>query len=313
MLTRNPNVSEGVVPMSVADMDFYTAPEIREEIKRFVTDETLGYTKPTDSYLASVTNFFSNYHGYDAEKEWITTTPGVVSALATSVKSFTEEGDGVLIFTPIYNPFYSVIEGQNRKIVDCPLIYDEDRYSINFDQFKELVAREDTKLMLLCSPHNPGGTVWTQSELEQIAEIAEKNDLVVVSDEIHSDITFDDHTHTVFNNVNDTIGNRSILCTAASKTFNIAGLQCSNIFIENEDMRNTFIENNDNIGLERANILGLVATKAAYDKGLNWLEEVKVVIEENLKIVKNSLLTMTIYSKSCHQKQVSPLGLILKI
>lgn len=218
--------------MSVADMDFYTAPEIREEIKRFVTDETLGYTKPTDSYLASVTNFFSNYHGYDAEKEWITTTPGVVSALATSVKSFTEEGDGVLIFTPIYNPFYSVIEGQNRKIVNCPLIYDEDRYSINFDQFKELVAREDTKLMLLCSPHNPGGTVWTQSELEQIAEIAEKNDLVAVSDEIHSDITFDDHTHTVFNNVNNTIGNRSILCTAASKTFNIAGLQCSNILIE---------------------------------------------------------------------------------
>lgn len=287
MITRNPNVGKGVVPMSVADMDFYTAPEIKEEITKFVENETLGYTKPTDSYLESVRNFFSSYHGYDAKKEWITTTPGVVSALANSIKSFTEEGDGVLIFTPVYNPFYSVIEGQNRKIIECPLIYGKDRYSIDFDQFEELASQENTKLILLCSPHNPGGTVWNQSELERIADVAEENNLIVVSDEIHSDITFGDHTHTVFSTVNDTIGDRSIICTAASKTFNIAGLQCSNIFIENDEMRETFIENNVNVGLERANILGLVATKAAYDRGSDWLKEVKVVIENNLQIVEN--------------------------
>lgn len=285
MYARNPDVGNEIIPMSVADMDFVTCPEINEGICEFVNTQSLGYARPIDSYLESVVNFFINYHGYNAKKEWIVTTPGIVSALATSVRAFTKEGEGVIIFTPVYQPFYNVVQEQGRKVVNCPLIYKNNRYEIDFKLFEKLASDPDTKLLMLCNPQNPGGMVWCKEDLLKIAEIAEKEDLLVVSDEIHSDIVFEGNKHIVFGSVNDTIGNRSIICTAASKTFNIAGLQCSNIFIENEDIRNKFEQNNNGIGIERANILGLVATKAAYDNGLDWLEELKTVIVNNHKVV----------------------------
>ena len=141
-------------------------------------------------------------------------------------------------------------------------------------------------MILLCSPHNPGGKVWSREELEKISEIVIKNNILIVSDEIHSDIIYDGNKQIILGSLNDEIGKKAIVCTAASKTFNIAGLQCSNIFIENEELRNKFIESNNNIGLERANVLGLVATRAAYEKGLDWLKEAKYVIENNNDVVK---------------------------
>ena len=286
MYTRNPNVVNDIIPMSVADMDFLTCPEISEEIYKFARTQSLGYARPFDSYLQTVVNFFKEYHGYNAKKEWIVTTPGIVPALATSVRTFTQEGEGVIIFTPVYKPFYDVVQEQARKVINCPLIYKNNRYEIDFELFAKLASDPNTKLLILCNPQNPGGMVWSKEDLLKIAEIAENEDLLVVSDEIHSDIVFEGYKHIVFGSVNDTIGNRAIVCTAASKTFNIAGLQCSNIFIENEDIRNKFVQNNNGIGIERANILGIVATKAAYEYGLDWLEELKTVIRTNQKIVK---------------------------
>ncbi len=286
MDNRNPNVGKDVVPMSVADMDFLTCPEISESLCEYIQTETLGYSKPVDSYLKAVTDFFKNFHGYDAKKEWIVTTPGVVSALATSVGTFSKEGDEVIIFTPVYHPFFEVVEGQNRKISECPLIYKDNDYFIDFELLERLASSPKAKMILLCSPHNPGGKVWSKEELDRISEIVIKNDILIVSDEIHSDIIYDGSKQIVLGSLNDEIGKRAIVCTAASKTFNIAGLQCSNIFIENEELRSKFIESNNNIGLERANVLGLVATRAAYEKGLNWLEEAKTVIGNNNNIVK---------------------------
>ncbi|QQK07214.1 MalY/PatB family protein [Miniphocaeibacter halophilus] len=285
MDSRCSNIGEGVIPMSVADMDFLTAPEIVEGITEYAKTQTLGYSKPVDSYLESVIKFFKDYHNYEAKKEWIVTTPGIVSALATSVRAFTEVGDEVIIFTPVYHPFYDVIEGQGRKILECPLIYDNNEYKIDFDKFNELASKSEVKLVLFCSPHNPGGVVWTKEDLLKVVEIVEKNDLLIVSDEIHSDLIFNNKEHIILGRVNDTIGDRAIVCTAASKTFNIAGLQCSNIFIKNENIRKEFVKCNENIGIERANVLGLVATKSAYDNALDWLEEVKQVIDKNNKIV----------------------------
>lgn len=287
MHSRNSNVGAGVVPMSVADMDFLTPPAISESICEYVKAQTLGYSRPVDSYLESVVGFFRDYHGYKAKKEWIFTTPGIVSALATSVAAFTEKGDNVIIFTPVYKPFYEVIEKQGRNIAACPLKYEENRYELDFDLFEKLSSDAKTKLVLFCSPHNPGGIVWSKEDLLRIAEIVEKNNLLIVSDEIHSDIVFEGHKHHVFASVNDTIGERTIVCTAASKTFNIAGLQCSNIFIQNEELRKKLIETYAGFGIERANVLGFVATKAAYNDSLDWLEELKPVIAENHKIVKD--------------------------
>lgn len=285
MDSRCSNIGEGVIPMSVADMDFLTAPEIVEGLTEYVKTQTLGYSKPVDSYLESVVKFFKDYHNYEVEKEWIVTTPGIVSALATSVRAFTEVGDEVIIFTPVYHPFYDVIEGQGRKILECPLIYDNNEYKIDFDKFNELASKSEVKLVLFCSPHNPGGVVWTKEELSKVVEIVEKNDLLIVSDEIHADLIFNNKEHIIMGRVNDTIGDRAIVCTAASKTFNIAGLQCSNIFIKNENIRNKFVKCNEDIGIERANVLGLVATKSAYDNALDWLEEVKQVIDKNNNLV----------------------------
>ncbi|WP_164995870.1 MalY/PatB family protein [Miniphocaeibacter massiliensis] len=286
MDSRNPNVDRDVVPMSVADMDFLTCTEINEEICNYVNSQTLGYSKPVDSYLQTVVDFFREHHNYSAEKDWIVTTPGIVSALATSVNAFTEIGDEVIIFTPVYHPFYEVIEGQKRVIKECPLIYNNNAYSINFELLEKLASSSKVKMILFCNPHNPGGIVWSKEELIRIEEIAVKYDLLIVSDEIHSDIVFKGKKHMVFGSISETIGERCVVCTAASKTFNIAGLQCSNIFIKNEDLRNEFVTANVNIGLERANILGMVATKAAYEKGLNWLDEVKTIIEKNNNIVE---------------------------
>lgn len=151
------------------------------------------------------------------QKEWIVTTPGIVPALATSVRTFTQEGEGVIIFTPVYKPFYDVVQEQARKVINCPLIYKNNRYEIDFELFAKLASDPNTKLLILCNPQNPGGMVWSKEDLLKIAEIAENEDLLVVSDEIHSDIVFEGYKHIVFGSVNDTIGNRAIVCTAASK------------------------------------------------------------------------------------------------
>ena len=286
MYNRNPKVSKDVVPMSVADMDFLTPPVINKAICDYVNTQTLGCSRPLDSYLDSVVTFFKEYHGYNSKKEWIFTTPGIVSALANSVTTFTEKGDNVIIFTPVYKPFYDVVANQGRNVIECPLKYENNRYELDFDLLEELALDSKTNLILFCSPHNPGGIVWSKEDLLRIADIVEKNDLIIVSDEIHSDILFNGHKHHVLGGINDTIGQRSIICTAASKTFNIAGLQCSNIFIQNEEIRTKFIANYDSIGIERANILGFAATKAAYSEGLDWLEEVRLVLDENFNMVK---------------------------
>lgn len=285
MYAAKPDVEEGIIPMSVADMDFLASDEIINGLCHYIQNNILGYSKPTDSYKEAVINFFKTNHDYICEKDWIVTSPGIVPALFTAVRAFTKFNDGVIIMTPIYPPFYSAISSQGRNIELCPLLNNNNYYEIDFKLLEDLAKKESSKLLLLCSPHNPGGRVWKKDELIKIAEIADKYNLIVVSDEIHSDIILPGNEHIVFSNTKGNIANRSVICTAASKSFNIAGLQCSNIIISNEYLRNKFIEENDNIGFERANVLGMKATEFAYTKSLDWLSNVRKLITSHHEIV----------------------------
>lgn len=283
MTSEKEDVPEGIIPLSVADMEFQTAEVIKEALKTYIDTEVLGYSKPTKAYLDSITNFFDKFHKTKIENEWIVTTPGIVPALATAVRAFSDVGDGVIIFTPVYPPFYEVVRGQGRRIEESPLIYSNNRYEIDFENLEKIAKKDDVKLILFCNPHNPSGIVWTRDEIERICQIAKENDIILVSDEIHSDYVFNGE-HVVLTDLSE-YRDISICCTAPSKTFNIAGLQCSNILIPDKGIRNEFLRANEVMGIERANVLGLVAAKACYDNGYDWLKEASEVIKQNLEIV----------------------------
>lgn len=284
MLRQNPDVKEGIVPMTTADMDFMQAPEIGQAILDYVPGNLLGYSRPTDRYIDSILKHYQDVFGYEAKREWVFTTPGVVPALAAAVRTCTAPGDGVIVLTPIYGPFYEVIEGQDRRVVDCPMYIEHDRYQIDFDRFEALCAREQPKLFLLCSPHNPSGRVWSREELRRLADICEQHGVQVASDEIHCDIVLGDLPHTVFNTVSDYAAN-AILCTSAGKTYNIQALQCSNVFIRDPELYARYEHINLVAGIERANVLGMVGTQAAYEKGGAWLKEATEVIRHNHQVL----------------------------
>lgn len=279
-------ICENIVPMTMADMDFQMSQSIKKAIQKYTETEILGYTKPTANYLLSVQNYFKRHHQFDVQTEWIVTTPGIVNALSTSVRAYTEPGDEVLMMTPVYNPFYEVTKAQGRQVAKCPLLLQNNRYFIDFDRLAELASRQTVKMLLLCSPHNPGGRVWTKIELQKIIKIALANDLVIVSDEIHADLALNGVKHHVLPTVDQSVLDQVVICTAASKTFNIAGLQCSNIIIPNEKMREQFSQENLAVGVHGANALGLVATQTAYAQCDTWLNQVKTVIESHQNLVK---------------------------
>ncbi|MBQ9419682.1 MAG: aminotransferase class I/II-fold pyridoxal phosphate-dependent enzyme [Synergistaceae bacterium] len=233
--------SEDIIPFSVADMEFVTAPEIVEAIKHELDVSIMGYAAPTESYYEAVCEWFKTRHQWNAKPEWILPSHGIVDAFFAAVRTFTKEGDGVILNTPVYYPMYMAIESQGRKLVDNPLIKNGSRYEIDFDDLERKAADPGTTMLILCSPHNPCGRVWTRDELTRLGEICLKNNVLVVSDEIHCDLLMPGHHHTVFASINDEFADNCVVCTAPSKTFNIAGLQTSNIFIPSPKLREKFL------------------------------------------------------------------------
>ncbi len=277
---------EDIIPFSVADMELRTAPEIVDAIKAEAEHSVLGYANPTDAYLSSVCRWMKERRGWDARPEWILPAHGVVDAFFDCVKIYTEPGDGVMLMTPVYYPMYHAVLDNGRKLVDNPLVRRESRYEIDFEDFERKAADENTKLFILCSPHNPVGRAWERWELEKIAEICLRHNVLVVSDEIHFDLIMPGHTHIVYATLSKEVEQNCIVCTAPSKTFNLAGLQTSNIFVPNEALRARYLE-----GLKRSNpnpkcnILGYVACQAAYDHCAGWLDQVIGLIDTNRKLV----------------------------
>ena len=279
--------SEDIIPFSVADMEFVTPPEIVEAIKRELDTSIMGYANPTPEYLEAVCSWMRNRRNWNAKPEWILPSHGIVDAFFQAVRTYTKEGDGVMLMTPVYYPMYLSVNQNGRKLVYNSLIKIGNRYEIDFDDMERKAADRDTKMLILCSPHNPVGRVWTRSELERIGEICLKNNVLVVSDEIHFDLIMPGHTHTVYASISEEFARNCLVLTAPSKTFNIAGLQTSNIFIPNPELREKFLSSlklsNPN---PKCNILGYCAAKAAYESCGQWLDECLSVIDTNRKVMR---------------------------
>ncbi len=282
---------ENVLPLWVADMDFKVAPEITQAIEKRVAHGIFGYSEVKEEYFEAVAAWMEQKHGWHVEEDWLVKTPGVVFALAMAVQAFTEPGDAVIIQQPVYYPFSEVIADNGRRIVDNTLELKEGgKYHINFEDFEQKVKENHVKLFLLCSPHNPVGRVWTKEELKKIAAICRKYDVIVVSDEIHEDFVFNGK-HQVFADLSEDAKNRTITCTAPSKTFNLAGLQVSNIWIANPKLREKFKKQIAAAGYSQLNTLGLTACEAAYRYGGEWHAELLGYLKSNLNFLREFLQT----------------------
>lgn len=282
---------ENVLPLWVADMDFKVAPEITQAIEKRVAHGIFGYSEVKEEYFEAVSAWMEQKHGWHVKEDWLVKTPGVVFALAMAVQAFTEPGDAVIIQQPVYYPFSEVIADNGRRIVDNTLELKEDgKYHINFEDFEQKVKENHVKLFLLCSPHNPVGRVWTKEEFKKIAAICRKYDVIVVSDEIHEDFVFNGK-HQVFADLSEDAKNRTITCTAPSKTFNLAGLQVSNIWIANPKLREKFKKQIAAAGYSQLNTLGLTACEAAYRYGGEWHAELLGYLKSNLNFLREFLQT----------------------
>lgn len=278
-----------LLPLWVADMDFETAPCVKRRLVAAVEHGIYGYSEGKEAYFAAVHNWYEQRFDWDVKKEWLVKTPGVVFALAACVRAFTQEGDAVLLQQPVYYPFSEVILDNGRRLVNSPLVLRDGRYEMDFDDLEKKIVSEQVKVFLLCSPHNPVGRVWEERELKKVGEICLRHGVLVVSDEIHSDFTWPGKKHHVFASLDPAFSRITVTCTAPSKTFNLAGLQISNIFIENSALRGRFLKAVAQAGYSQVGLFGLLACQAAYEEGAQWLEELKAYLYENLLFVKSFL------------------------
>ena len=277
---------DDLLPLWVADMDFQLPEEILADFRSRIDHGIFGYTDPDQEYFDALDHWFFTRHGYHVDRETVTVGCGVVYGLATGVKAFTKEGDAILIQQPVYYPFSEVIRDNGRVVVSNDLYLGEDnRYHIDLADFEKKIVEYHVKLFLLCSPHNPTGRVFTKEELTAMGDLCVKHGVKVVSDEIHNDFVFQGE-HTVFASVKKEYEEISVICTSPSKTFNLASMLISNIFIPNRELRQRFRHEVDAAGISQLSVLGLVAAKAAYGQGDKWYEQMMSYVGENIRYVK---------------------------
>lgn len=283
MYAQLPEAKDGIVPLSVADMELKNPPAIIEGLKDYLDNIILGYTGETENYYKSVISWMERRHGFSPKKEWFVMTAGVVPAIKEMVGAFTKDGDSVLMLTPVYYPFYSSVEANGRTVLGSELILEGTEYRIDFEDFAEKAARPETTLCILSSPHNPIGRIWTKEELLKLAKICLENNVFIISDEIHFDLIMPGFEHVSMGTFEEKYLNNCAICTAPSKTFNLAGLQTSNIFIPNEEYRNRMTSARGYFSL---NIFGYKACELAYDKCEEWLDELLLFLDGNRKFVE---------------------------
>jgi len=276
-----------ILPMWVADMDFQTAPEILDAMHESINHGIFGYSVPKDDYYEVVADWFRKRLGWkDAKGEWIIKTPGVVFAISTAIRAFTEKGDAVLIQQPVYYPFRMVIEDNDRVCINNPLVLKDGHYEMDFADMERKITGNNVKMFILCSPHNPVGRVWTKEELREVVAICKRHNVLIISDEIHCDFVYPGYEHTMLPVVAEDYLERIVVCTAPSKSFNLAGLQLSHIFIPGENMREAFHKELMKIPYDESGTLALVAGRAAYEKGAQWMDELKEYLLGNLDFLR---------------------------
>ncbi|MGN0032357.1 MAG: MalY/PatB family protein [Candidatus Limimorpha sp.] len=269
-----------VIPMWVADMDFRTPDFIRDAVVERAAGDVYGYTFREEEYYDAVAEWISRRHNWNVDREWISYTPGVVCAFNMAVLSMTDEGDEVIIQPPVYPPFFHAVRGHNRILVENTLVETENGFVMDYELLEK--QAKTAKMLILSNPHNPVGRCWSREELERLGEICMRNNVLVFSDEIHCDLVLPGFKHTPFASVNPEFAMRSITAHAASKTFNIAGLATSSVIIPNEDIRERFVEYVHGIEIDLGNIFGKIATKAAMEKGEEWLRELLDYLKGNI-------------------------------
>lgn len=280
---------EGLIPLWVADMDFKAPPAVIEALSQAVSHGIFGYSDVKQDYAAVVLDWFSRRFGWQANPSWLVKSPGIVFAIATAIRAYTKPGEAVLIQQPVYYPFHRMTQINDRVVVNSPLVYEDGAYVLDFDDFEAKILRHQVRLFILCNPHNPVGRVFTARELERLGDICVRHGVVIVSDEIHQDFIFPGHRHTVLAALKPEFADITVTCTAPSKTFNIAGLQVSNIFIANPERRDAFRQEMARTGHHMLNSLGLCAARAAYEQGEEWLEELLVYLKGNLDFTRRYL------------------------
>jgi cysteine-S-conjugate beta-lyase len=273
----------------VADMDFSAPLCVTKALEEKSRHGIFGYSESGEQYFEAVRNWYSSNFGYNIKRGWLVKTPGVVYAICTAIRALTQESDAVLIQQPVYYPFTESILANKRKLVVNQLVYTQGKYKIDFEDFENQIVSHRVKLFILCSPHNPVGRVWTKEELLRLGELCHRYGVVVVSDEIHADFVFPGNSHNVFAGINSAFEDFTITCTAPSKTFNLAGLQISNIFIKNPKIRDAFKTETHKSGYSQLNIMGMVACRAAYEQGLDWLIELRAYLAQNLAFLRDFL------------------------
>lgn len=275
------------LPMWVADMDFRCPEPVVKALIARAEHGIFGYTAPTESFYASVVAWMKRRHGWDVDPDWITVCPGVVPALNVSVQAFSSPGGKVLMQPPVYYPFFMAAESNRAEVAANPLLYRGGRYYMDFEGLESVVSDPNVTMAILCSPHNPVGRVWSRDELARYADTCLRNDVLMVADEVHGDLVYDDHAFTPLASMGSNVAGRSIVCVAPSKTFNMAGLQTSCVIIADDELRVRFRRSLVANGLFGVGSFGVVALQAAYDHGEEWLGQVKAYIAANLAFLED--------------------------
>ncbi len=278
-------VGEDLLPMWVADMDFKSPPEIITALEERARHAVFGYSGGYDGWYEALIHWMKKRYGWELNKEWISTSPGVVPALDMLIRALTQPGERVIIQTPVYHPFFNVVRRNGRQLVENPLVFDGQKYRMDLENLKEQIDLR-TKLMILCSPHNPVGRVWSQEELAALGQLCLEHGIVVIADEVHSDLVFSGYPHTVFAAISPEFEQNCVICNAPSKTFNIAGIQAASIIIPNQKLRKAYRHVLHTSGLGFPNVFAVAALEAAYTWGEAWLEELMVYVQDNYRFTK---------------------------
>jgi cysteine-S-conjugate beta-lyase len=278
--------NEDVIPMWVADMDFKTPPFIIEALQKRLDHEILGYTFISPTVFESIVTWIRLRHNWEIRPDWISFSPGIVPAVNLLVMAFTEPGDRVIVQPPVYFPFFSAVENHGRKLVYNPLIYSEGNYEMDFDDLESKMDAT-TKMLILCNPHNPTGNVWPEAVIRRIGEMCAAHHVLLVSDEIHSDLIYKGYRHTPSAALSAEIAKNTVTCMAPSKTFNLAGLSTSFLVIPNEKLRMTYEKKLDQVHVGAGNIFGFVAMEAAYTHGSEWLQQLMDYLQGNVIFLKD--------------------------
>ena len=273
-----------ILPMWVADMDFRVPSPVIEAIKNRAEHGIYGYTGRTGSYYDAIIGWMKKRHSFDIKKEWIVHTPGVVPSLNLAVLAFTKPGDKIIIQSPVYHPFFSAIKENERKLVDNQLKLEAGRYVMDYENLQNKID-PDVKMIIISNPHNPVGRVWKRDELEKLGKICLENNIIIISDEIHSDLIYKGHKHIPMASISKELAQNTVTCIAPSKTFNIAGLQTSSVIISDPELRTLYKDIILKIGIDMGNVFGIAALEAAYNYGEEWLEQLLEYLQANIEFM----------------------------